>query len=443
MTNPSRQPYPIVILAFNRPDYLRQVLESLTAQQGIDLTQRHIIFFQDGGFNEHSKATHAKPAAIEASIAVFRELIPHGEIKASPVNLGVALNFDRAEHWAFVELQADACIFLEDDMVLSPHYISVLDRMLDMAVRDRRIGYVGAYGDWNRPLAKQRENPGKLMPLTQNWAFGLTRHQWEKNQPFMNSYLSLVRGIDYRLRPHSKIFDLYTSYGMERVESSQDRAKLIACSLTGGLRVNTMASLAQYIGREGLHLKEAEYLESGFQHTEIYPDADFDIETLTDERYRQLFDAQLRHVSASSPHLNHNKQLNFGLGGNGLKGLRNGFYPPENWGSWSNQANVSVSFTLPSKLSETGLKLEITARHYAPEGTSVPVEVSANGTKLGTIELSAKQSTHILALPANIIDHSGFVHINFRSASITSPKEDGNSSDSRKLGIGLSQLTLV
>jgi GT2 family glycosyltransferase len=146
--------YPIAVMAFNRPDYLKQVLDSLLQQQGVDLNNRQITLFQDGGFNEFSGSVRAEPSDVAASVAAFRERFPAARVEHSPTNLGVALNFDRVERWAFEKLAADAAIFLEDDTVLSPHYIRTIDRMLDMAMEDQRIGYVAAYGDWTRPLAK-------------------------------------------------------------------------------------------------------------------------------------------------------------------------------------------------------------------------------------------------------------------------------------------------
>jgi hypothetical protein len=443
MAESARGNYPIVVMAFNRPDYLKEVLDSLLRQEGVDLAERNITLFQDGSYNEYSRAERANPADIAASVAVFRERFPTAKIEQSTANLGVALNFDRAERWVFEELAADAAIFLEDDMVLSPHYIRTIDRMLDMAMDDQRIGYVAAYGDWKFSIEKHRLAPGRVIPLWQNWAFGLTRHQWLKNQNFMEEYLPFVRGIDYRHRPHEKIFDLYSRYGMERAQSSQDRAKLIACALTGGVRINTFACLARYIGKVGLHSDEASYLGSGFERTVIYPDGDFKIEALTDESYQRLMKLELEHIAATSPWLDRNQPLSFAHGANGLRGLSNDFFPPEGWGVWAGTKHAVVSIQLATQTPPSLRQLWITAVHYTilPD-QEVMVTVRGNGHLLGAILLRRPRQRVMVPLPEGVVGHEGNLELTFDSASICSPKDGGSSQDARLLGIGLIKFEL-
>lgn len=441
MTGVPTRNYPIAIMAFNRPDYLKQVLDSLLLQQGIDLTNRAITLFQDGHYNQFSQTARAEAADVEASVAVFRDRFPHARVEHSPDNLGVAMNFDRAERWAFEELKSDAAIFLEDDMVLSPYYICTIDRMLDMAMEDPRIGYVGAYGDWNRPMEKQRLAPGKLTRLPQNWAFGLTRYQWVKNQEFMSKYLQFIRGVDYRRRSHKEIYDLYTSYGMSREESSQDRAKLIATVLTGGLRVNITACLAHYIGRVGLHSNEQLYVASGFERTQIYPDGNFEIEKLNHQSYHKLMAEQAAMVEYSSPRLSHKVALTFNVDGNALCGLRQGFYLPESWGVWAGGLDTNISISIQNRSPVKGLW--ITARHFtSTAGEDIAVQVKANGQLLDTILLQRKQRRVFLPLSENLLGYDGRLDLSFHSPSVSSPASAGVSGDERNLGLGLSMLEI-
>lgn len=439
-----RPPAPIAIIGFNRPQYFREVLASLVAQQSARLDEREIVLFHDNALNPHSGQLRAEPADIEASMAVFREFLPGRKIMLAEGNVGVALNFDRAERWAFEELQAEACIFLEDDMVLSPHYIAVLDRMLDMAAADPRIGYVGAFGDWGRPLAQQQEAPGRLIVLRQNWAFGLTRAQWLKNRPFVEQYLSLVRDIDYRQRPTRDILDLYSAYGMQRAESSQDRAKFIACVLTGGLRVNTTACLARYIGRVGLHATEAMFVRSGFDQTELFPTGDFAIETLTDERYAELLAAQSDMVAAPFAPVEIGKKLAFGHGGRGVRALRAGFYGPEDWGAWSASERSEVAIRLPPVPEGQRHVLEFGARHHLPPSIPlVTVDVTANGQPAGALVLSRSQTRVQLPLTPEAAREDGELLLGFRSPVVGSPRRFGTGTDDRALSLGLSDVTLL
>src|SRR5690349_4100200 len=118
---------PIVIMAFNRPKYLRRVLVSLRQQRGVDLTNRQVLLFQDGAINPFSGRRGASDDEVKESVAVFRELFPTSEVHASPVNLGIALNFDRAEQKVFHEFGAPIAYFFEDDLELGPYYVKSLD----------------------------------------------------------------------------------------------------------------------------------------------------------------------------------------------------------------------------------------------------------------------------------------------------------------------------
>jgi hypothetical protein len=260
---------PIVVLAFNRPDYLAATLESLMRQEGVDVAARRVFLFQDGGYNRASGVTYCSDAMIGSNIDMFRRIVPHGIPLVSYHNIGIALNFDRAERFVFEELEADAAVFLEDDLVLGRYYLAVLDRLVGLALTNERVGYVAAYGNPKAPLAIQRGELSRLIPLGHNWAFGLTRRQWLKQRPYVERYLSIVRGQDYLLRDHDRIIDLFHEWGLGAPGSSQDIAKSHACILTGSARVNTYACYGHYIGRRGVHFSNEVFEELGFGGTEV------------------------------------------------------------------------------------------------------------------------------------------------------------------------------
>ncbi len=281
---------PIVVLSFTRPDYLRPVLESLVAQQGCALAGRPVLLFQDGERNAFSGRRHGRAELIAQCVALFRALVPHGVVMASEGNLGVALNFERAERFVFEETGAAAAIFLEDDLVLSPHYIATLDGLLATHAADERVGYVAAYGDHRVALAEQRENPSRLTAMHHNWGFALTRRQWLRMRPRMADYLDLVRHVDYRQRDPEAIHQLYARWGFGRNPTSQDAAKTMACIATGAIKLKTRACLGRYIGERGLHMSPAVFEQRGFARTELFPDRVAEFEPLTDALYQRVME---------------------------------------------------------------------------------------------------------------------------------------------------------
>ena len=265
-----RQDYPIILVAFDRPAYFEQFARSLSEQVDANLQGRTIALFQDGAVNRFSGKRRAQDAAIRASTEIFQRYFPRGKIFAAESNLGVALNFDRAERYAFEELNQDAALFFEDDLVLSPHYVNVLDRLTETAVGDDRIGYVGAYGMQGQASPHANSQPPGYRTLGHLWGFGLPKRVWRRNRPFVDPYLKLVRNIDYRERDARAIYRLFSSWGMGCPATSQDCAKHLACVLNDAINLNTSVSLGKYIGATGVHMDQAQFDFVGYEQTEIY-----------------------------------------------------------------------------------------------------------------------------------------------------------------------------
>jgi hypothetical protein len=298
LTRPSR--FPIFIMSFNRPDYLTQVLESLTCQTECDIAHRDIILFQDGAINPFSNKRHAADQDIEASINIFKRFFPGRPIMASPVNLGVALNFERAERLGFDEMKAPAVIFLEDDLVLNAHYISVLDRLTNCFLEDERVGYVAAYGDHTKQLEAQRAHRDRLILLTHNWGFALYRRQWLRMREHLLEYIKIIENADYNERDVVAIAQLFASWGYGCPATSQDGAKTIACCIDNVIKINTYVCNAAYIGKRGVHMNEDIFTERGYHNTVVYPEATDAFQALDAKLYSALLTEQRKWAAKSN-----------------------------------------------------------------------------------------------------------------------------------------------
>jgi hypothetical protein len=262
---------PIAILAFNRPDYLEQTLRSLDAQSDESLAGREIHLFQDGMFNEFSGRTYGAEEEALNNIALFRRLFPSGHVHRQERNLGIALHFDFIERYLFESRSLEAAIFLEDDLLLSPLYLTIIDRLLAEAMSNEVIGCVAAYGNRRATLAEQMLNPSKIVSMENRWAFGLTRRQWLRQRPFMDRYLAVISGMDYTLRDHDKIIDWFISTGYLPSVTSQDGAKDVAMYASGAAKFMTYCCYGKYIGKLGVHGNEAIYESSGYANTQLCP----------------------------------------------------------------------------------------------------------------------------------------------------------------------------
>jgi hypothetical protein len=268
----SAGPWPIAILSFDRPHYLQRVLDSLKSQIGCDLENRSVTLFQDGAVNPHSGIQRGAIEHIAQCVDLFKERFPQGRVAPSPVNLGVALNFDRAETMVFETLGAEAAIFLEDDLVLGPHYISTLETLVNGYIDDDRVGYVAAYGDHRKTVDEQRAGRDRLVLLGNNWGFALFRWQWLRMRARILEYLQLMEDTDYYLRDGDRIARLFAAWGYGCPATSQDAAKTIACCADGVIKLNTYVCNAAYIGERGIHMHPQLFAARGYGNAAIYPE---------------------------------------------------------------------------------------------------------------------------------------------------------------------------
>lgn len=435
---------PIGIMSFDRPDYFDKVLQSLVSQIPAGVGSRPIYLFQDGARNSFSGNIYASQDLIDTNVQLFQKYVPHGTVLESPHNLGVALNYDRAERLFFEELGCEAAIFLEDDLILSPFYIDVLDHLVDLALNDTRIGYVSAVGNHMLSVDEQGERKHELTILQQTWGFALTRRQWNANQPYLEEYFKFVRDIDYRKRSHLDIFDLYTSWGASRIFSSQDRAKYIASTLNSNLWLTTIPSFGKYIGAIGLHCNEEMYAAGRFSETNLFPEPLENFAEISEARYRELLDRQLRDIRAVAPAIQLNQELSFGIGHNGFLALGKGFHLPEKWGVWAATEEPHITVQPPENARDGRHTLLVKSRYNMPPGQSeIAVAVLIDGKEAGWLRWNGNQQVLAVPIPRFAGPPGDPMEIEFRAPLVARPSDFNSGGDVRPLGLGLRSLSIV
>jgi 2-polyprenyl-3-methyl-5-hydroxy-6-metoxy-1,4-benzoquinol methylase len=230
-----------------------------------------VFLFQDGYRSKNGRDI-TDPRLVERCVELFETIFPGSKIFGSRDNLGVAWNFARAERYLFGELGAEAAYFFEDDLLLSPHYLTVLKELTEIALMEKRIAYVAAYGNHRASLIEQKRAPNKLMPMRHKWGFATTHRQWVAQREILEPYLEIVSHADYYARDHKAIREYFRTLGYGSAGSSQDGMKDIASCVLGTTKIMTFACFGKYIGEIGLHSEKQIYDEEGFGKTELYPD---------------------------------------------------------------------------------------------------------------------------------------------------------------------------
>jgi hypothetical protein len=350
------------------------------------------------------------------------------------------LHYDKIESIIFKNTQHESAIFLEDDFILGQHYLKIIDSLLRQAIDDPRIGYVSAVGDHLASIEQQRLNLATPIMMKQNWAFGLTRRHWQENQPIMEEYISLISNIDYRQRPHDKIFDLYSRWGVGRMESSQDHAKFIATTLNKRLRLSTAACYGKYIGETGIHSSPELYRSSGYDRTQICDIPVDGFDAIDDGAYQDLLSRQVEHLAPSPQTLSADGWLHFKSGSADCVSLGVGFHAPEDRGVWMSADTAVVSFLTPIEFAASNWELEIELRHFLPDssGTGV-VTLTLDDHFLGTISSLNERKIFSVATPGSCFSERTQHELVIRAQPLARPTDYG-STDPRILGASLSAL---
>ena len=257
-------PTPIIVMSFNRPQFLEKVLASLKAQIPGSLDGREIHLFQDGAVNRYSRLRYARDVDIAASIEVFKSFFPEGIVHAVEDNIGICENFQRAERFIFEDRDFECAYFLEDDLVLSPAYLNMMDALQEWAEGMPNVAYFAAYGNYYADRKEIQDQRRELMTLDHHWGFGLLRRHWRAMQPLLAPFYDVVVGTDYSRRHHQEVFALYEAQDAAPRASSQDAAKAFACARLGVWRCNTVMPFAKYIGDVGQHMTSEVFEALGF-----------------------------------------------------------------------------------------------------------------------------------------------------------------------------------
>jgi hypothetical protein len=293
------------IMSFNRPAYLEPVLASIAKSFAAASGKIDVHLFQDGPRNPRSGIVRAESHEIDASVRVFQRIFPVGAVRASPENLGVALNFDRAERHLFIEEDYDVVLFFEDDMAVDERYAPFLLGLCDAYGRDHRVGSIACYGESHLATeVAQIARRNELTTLSQAWGFALTRRAYWQRKPWVDRYVNVIRNVDYFQKEtiRKAIQDLQATMGFPPHVISQDMFKLMASHAAGLVNLNTVPVLARYIGETGVHNTPAAFKARRFTDTIVYPaDAPApQLPLMTAGLHAELMDKQYRFILASS-----------------------------------------------------------------------------------------------------------------------------------------------
>lgn len=161
---------PIVIFAYNRPNHLLNLLNSLFLNANI--ANHNIFFFCDGAKNFKDKKNII---LIKKIINRFKKKLKFRKIFYNKKNIGLAKNIINGVTEALKKNQY--CIVLEDDLIVNPEAINFLNHYLKLFKNNSRFGSISAHSY----LDKMKELYNKEYYITKrhcSWCWGTWSRVW-------------------------------------------------------------------------------------------------------------------------------------------------------------------------------------------------------------------------------------------------------------------------
>ena len=202
----------IGIISWNRPKYLKQLINSL---ENNNLKDCDFYLFQDGYTCKFTNKEVANPKNISDSIKVFHDSkLPNKNYHIRDKNVSIAIN--QFEAMNFLSLHYNKFIFLENDVIVSPNFIAVMKKLLNQFEKDKRVACISPSFRLHCKPNKIKENLNRLFFKRGHfWAEACWAEKWIKITKEFIPYYNIVKNSPYRKRDEGAIKKLFSNSGIK------------------------------------------------------------------------------------------------------------------------------------------------------------------------------------------------------------------------------------
>lgn len=235
---------PIIVFAYKRPVHLRNMLASLAANDWASRSQLHI--FCDGPKQDASPADRE---AVRAVRSIAWQTHGFGEVQVHEAEANKGLARSVIDGVTQITKEHGRAIIVEDDVILSPHFLRFMNEALVAYADDERVFGIGA---WNyfAPEEVIKHNFFLRYPDSQAWA--TWKRAWDRFEPDGQALLERLK--------QSRRLRAFNGDGRVGLYSEMLRAQIAgridswairwtaSCIATGGLCYYPRASLLRNMG---------------------------------------------------------------------------------------------------------------------------------------------------------------------------------------------------
>ena len=253
----------IVLIAYDRPQYLHRVATSLSSQTngGAD-----VFVYVDFGEKQ------------DAVVRICQELLPRAKITAPKTNHGIARLTLQGQKDIFAAGAFDRMLLIEEDHLIGPNYLEVINALLDASEAEPEVGMVN--GNFKEvPLRSIAHEQGCSYQFakynspfnTHNvWAWAVSREKW-------NRYIQHYERMFVEAKLHVTVYSERDVPAMQALIerecpstgystwAGQDWLRACAFHASGmPYKFQPTKRYMTYIGKTGMHRTPASYKKAGF-----------------------------------------------------------------------------------------------------------------------------------------------------------------------------------
>ncbi len=253
-------PHPIGLLLFNRVEYAQKVLESLKSQT-LPVDQSKLCISVDGYAGSKAEF-QGKPDHTAAIVDMARSLFPNATVLSATKNIGITeANCLIEENMLKSHPDATWLGFFEEDYVLSPDYLSIVDQLISAAQPLDDVVLVAATGETLDPVNRGISG---VFPIGHLWAyFARVAHVHERHDD-IQVYRQQLSGKSYWERDKIELARVMASRGVFPVGIGDDHLRLGLVFRFNRIGLTTGLSYGEYIGVEGEHMSDGSFARFNF-----------------------------------------------------------------------------------------------------------------------------------------------------------------------------------
>ena len=260
---------PIAIFIYNRPDHLRRTLTSLRACTSFH--ESSVVVFGDG-----PKFCKDENSVI-ATRRVARDILgPEAEYRFSSINKGLAASI--IEGVGDLVKSYGRVIVIEDDLELSPDFLTYLNKSLDKYENANNVFQISGHV-FDVPEFFGRDS-ALFLPFTSTWGWATWRRSWEKFDPEARGWHNLENNQTLRHR-----FNVGGNYDYSTMLQVQMNGNLDSWGIrwywsvfcAGGIILFPPETLVRNIGMDGSGTHGSGRFRSFSRHQHAFPKQGFNL----------------------------------------------------------------------------------------------------------------------------------------------------------------------